>query len=186
MTLAFQSQLYARWLQFAGAAVAGCAVAVYGLSKNSLDPSGAICMCQQMLSCMLPSCRTPQVLPIKSQTLRNPQGHMANSSNNGDINYSMCCAHVPACVSTLTSYFKLQSGYPLPDALAQHLLHASDLAYFDVMHLRSAPQICFFITFTHPAMSRKSMMWHYHCVLWLDAHQDHWQPAISAVITRLL
>lgn len=40
VTLAFQSQLYARWLQFLGAAVAGTAVAAYGVSKNSLDPSG--------------------------------------------------------------------------------------------------------------------------------------------------
>lgn len=40
VTLAFQSQLYARWLQFVGAAIAGTAVAAYGLSKDSLDPSG--------------------------------------------------------------------------------------------------------------------------------------------------
>ena len=48
VTLAFQSQLYARWLQFVGAAVAGCAVAVYGLSKNSLDPSGDTCTCKDI------------------------------------------------------------------------------------------------------------------------------------------
>ena len=50
VTLAFQSQLYARWLQFVGAAVAGCAVAVYGLSKDSLDPSGDTCTCKHIFT----------------------------------------------------------------------------------------------------------------------------------------
>lgn len=43
VTLAFQSQLYARWLQAVGAAFAAVGVAAYGISRNNLDASGQLC-----------------------------------------------------------------------------------------------------------------------------------------------
>lgn len=61
-TLAFQSQLYARWLQFAGAIIAGIAVAAYGVSKNSLDPSG------QDFCLLFGVCAT--ILPVRTSAYR--------------------------------------------------------------------------------------------------------------------
>ena len=61
-TLAFQSQLYARWLQIAGAIVAGIAVAAYGAAKNSLDPSG------QNFCLLFGVCAT--ILPVRTSAYR--------------------------------------------------------------------------------------------------------------------